>query len=76
MLMKFTDVDVLQCLNWSYSYSSTLKQRPFIPVFLIVEGVLNDSGWLKMTQDDQKWLKKPINDLNNQIDRIDLSESM
>ena len=29
-----------------------------------------------MTQDDPKWLKKTKNDLNNQIDLIDLSDSM
>ena len=40
MLMKFTNVDVLHCLNWSYAYLSTLKKRPFIPVRLIMEGVL------------------------------------
>ena len=40
-MMKFTDVDILHRLNWSLSYLSTIKPRIFIPVRLIMEGVLD-----------------------------------
>ena len=41
--MKFTDNEVLHCLNWSYAYLSTLKQCLFILVRLIMEGVLGEA---------------------------------
>ena len=68
MLMKSTDVDILYRFNWSYSYLSTLEQRIFNPVCLIMEGMLSQWCWVRSVSSHKsvRWSAVPAPCLSRQ----------